>query len=231
MSAFSEAFEKFLLEAMTEWAENHKGDAEKAFNEYFGPDKLDIGSDRYYGWQGPFAYQLRWKGEAVVKAEVITGAALYILRELADLDTQRHQDGSEVKPSDVLEEVRKSLRATIKEALRNSNSGFYGQVVLTVAQAGMELNEDHWEFNSLVFMAEERAKSEVVPEEIKDELNKWRGVLSELKAKRSGMRSETRIAKIEPEIAEAERQIAIWEGHREIVIERSKQPNTTAAKI
>lgn len=226
MSAYSETFEKFLSDAMAEWAYNHLDDATKTYKEFF-VDKVNIGSDSYYGWQGPFSYQLRWKGEAMVKAEVYTGAAQYILRIM---DTLR-DDGTPIMPSEILDELRKSLKRTVKEAVTMSHSGFYNEVVRAVAQASIELNEDNWEFNSLEYMAGERAKNEVVPQEIKDELAKWRDTLRNLKGKRSGMRSETRIAKIEPEIAEAERQIAIWEGHREIVIERSKEPNTTAAKI
>ena len=92
MTLYEEAYEKFLAVALAEWAEAHKDDAIKAFRDFFGKSEEAIESGvSYYGWQGPVSYQIRWKGEAMAKAEVFTGAALFLLREL---DAERKLDGS-----------------------------------------------------------------------------------------------------------------------------------------
>jgi hypothetical protein len=232
MSAYSEAYEKFLLDALLKWSNDHKDDATKAFAEVFGKiEELIASGSSYYGWQGPTAYQIRWKGEAMVKAEVFAGAAAYLLREMADIDEQRHKDGSPVLPSQVLDELKKSLRQQIKAAVTEGNSGFHFEVARSVGKAAIEILEDNWDFSIIEFLVRQQAEREVTPDDIKEPLAKWRRKSDELRKKKSGMRSETRIAKINEEIEEVNSQIAMYEAQRDRMIALAKEEVTTKEEI
>ena len=222
MSAYDQAYEKFLMEGLTEWANAHKDDAIKAFRSIFGKvEEAIMEGTSYYGWQGPVSYQIRWKGEEMAKAEVYAGAAAAILRELAE-----HADEKDVA-SEVLRYVTKSLKSAVKEAVTVGNSGFHFEVARAVGRAAYELLEDNWEFNTIIYTATAKAEREVTPDEISSTLTWHRNKLRELTSKKASMRSETRIAKIDEEISHEEEQVALWESHRDIALEAAKQEVVT----
>ena len=212
MTLYEEAYEKFLAVALAEWAEAHKDDAIKAFRDFFGKSEEAIESGvSYYGWQGPVSYQIRWKGEAMAKAEVFTGAALFLLREL---DAERTEEDN-VLPSDILKQLEKELHRAVKSSVTAGSSGFAFEVERAVGKAAMELLEDSFEFRGAIYTATMRAENEVIAEDVTAGLNKANSVLRELKSKKASMRSETRIAKINVEIEEAERQVELYRSARE----------------
>lgn len=218
MSLFSEKYEAFLHIQLTEWAEKHRWDGLDAIKSFFSKvEDQTLEGTGYYGWQGPASYQIAWRGDNVVKAEVVAGAAQFVLRDLAEGHA----------PSEVLDEITKAMRRAVKEAVTVGNSGFHFEVARTIGKAAIELLEDNWEFNWIAHRAQNEAEEAVTPEDTREELSSARKRLSELKKQRSGMRSETRIAKVNDSIEQVERTIGILERIKAQAIEEAKQEQVT----
>jgi hypothetical protein len=110
------AFDDALAAALRTWAEKHVGDLD---------EQVDVmmkqAGDRSGGWYGhesSFSYALRWRAEDLMKAEVSTYVAQYVL---SMLDGTEHVSKVDT-PQRILELVAEDLKRPQAEGLRSSSS-------------------------------------------------------------------------------------------------------------
>lgn len=223
MSLYSEKFEECLHAGLTEWAESHRWDARDMLSASF--EKImdrTLTGDGYYGWLGPMSYEMAWKLEKIIEAEVASGVAQMILRDLAAGE----------KPSEVWDEVKKEMDRCVVQGLTASSSGqFHNAVARSVGQAGHSLVYSHFDLASRVEFAKMKAQEQCVSDETKQELKDARARVREIEVKLSGMRSETRIAKATDELTAAQRTLNIIERIRDNELEEAMKEETTPTTV
>lgn len=108
------AYDDALTAALRKWAEDHSGDLAEQIEVF----TKQASGEGWYGFESPFSYALRWRAEDILKAEVSTWVARYIVA-LVDGDEYTTQVGS---PQEVLELVSKALQTPQAEGLHPSSS-------------------------------------------------------------------------------------------------------------
>jgi len=118
------AFDDALSAALRTWAEQHKGD----LDEQVGVMMKQAEGKGWYGHESSFGYALRWRAEDLMKAEVSSYVAEYVLSLLDGTERVAKADSAE----QILERVADNLKRPQAEGLRPSSSSQMANTLSTM---------------------------------------------------------------------------------------------------
>lgn len=139
------AYDSALTDSLRRWAENHKGDLAEQLEVF----NKKASGDGWYGFESPFGYALRWRAEDIMKAEVSTAIASYVLNLLDGSEHMLKADS----PSAIFDLVDSALRGVQASGLRPSSSSsmdntlaqMRGYAALDFGSAFGSLEQCKWE--------------------------------------------------------------------------------------
>jgi hypothetical protein len=134
------AYNDALATMLEEYARDNLNAAKTAFEAFVSKIDYERG---WFGPQGPFGYQVAWKGEEMVAAEVKTLLAT-LVKDLSEND---------VSPTDVLAQLHKACRQMVSEGLTSSSSGLLHNV-MAQARGRAALEESAGSFGGFNVLAD-----------------------------------------------------------------------------
>jgi hypothetical protein len=203
-SRWEVAYNDALATMLEEYARNNIDAAKTAFEEFVSKIDYERG---WFGSQGPFGYQVAWKGEKMVAAEVKTLLATLV------------KDGSEndVSPTDVLAQLDKACRQMVSEGLTSSSTSILHNA-MAQARGRAALEESTSSFSGFNVLAE-RARwtaSRQLTDDLRDAVQAAHNEKRELELKYDRARSDStreklanRRDEVEGELRSARNSVAV----------------------